>query len=109
MIRSKFATPDSRLACRAVARSLPSRAEAGGSWLVARDCRLLTALPAIFPRNDQAEADMKAAETRGHERVAPCGRRDEGRDAQRHEEEAHDGHDAHRQCSAGGDGRAVEQ
>jgi len=52
---------------------------------------------------------MKAAETRGHERVAPCGRRDEGRDAQRHEEEAHDGHDAHRQCSAGGDGRAVEQ
>src|SRR5262245_2100196 len=73
------------------------------------DCRLLTDLPAIAPRNHDTEADVKAAESRGHEDVPPGRPCDKRRDGQRHERDAHQRHDAHRQRSTGRERGAIEQ
>src|SRR5581483_4130855 len=76
------------------------------------DSRLSTAnflLTAIAPRNHVSEPEMKRAESGGHESVAPLDRRDEGRDAEKHETQTEQRHDAHRERAAGRHGGAVQE
>src|SRR5919201_596392 len=62
-------------------------------------------LATVFPRDDQSERDVQAAEPYGHKEMSQVVRRDERSDPEQHEAEAHQWNDFDRQCAAGRDGR----
>ena len=81
MTRSRLCALGSGLEARA--SGLAAFAFARFSFRVA-DCVPL--LPAMFPRDDETEDDVKAAEAGGHEDVAAARGRGERRGAERHED-----------------------
>src|SRR5262245_61936422 len=66
-------------------------------------------LATVAPRDQGAEDDVQGAESDRQVAVAPPGRAEQRGRAEQYERDSHGGHDAHRECAAGGDPGAVEE